>query len=392
MKAKPHILFITSWFPTNESSAGTFVELHLLALQSRGCECSVLLSGEATFGNFAARLFKRSAFLKFRKRPDITYIDNLTVHKLPLRMYSFPEKQRKENLLRNAEKSIEKYISKHGEPDVIFHHGVFDYCYLTNHIRHVFNLPVWYMENSPNLSATEFPCANSFDSMKTQKEFAQNADRRFAVTGAYVRRMSELFEVPFEYCPNVITDDFFIDPQEIKKKQDYFQFINVAILDKRKNQKLILQSFAKKFKSQPKFKLVIAGDGKLLEPLRKQAKELGISDQCQILGFQSRKKIIELLDQSHCFVLSSHSETFGVVIIEAMARGLPAISSRIDGPTEIINDQNGYFFEPDNAEDLAKKMSDMVEDYNAFNPGLIIDSVKLRFGPDAVKNALYPNE
>src|SRR5690554_5291634 len=107
MKVKPHILFVTSWFPTSNSSAGTFVELHLLALQSRGCKCAVLLSGEVTFGNFAARLFNKSVFLKFRKRADITYIDNLTIHKLPLRMYSFPEKQRKKNLLRQAEKSIE---------------------------------------------------------------------------------------------------------------------------------------------------------------------------------------------------------------------------------------------------------------------------------------------
>src|SRR5690554_1972530 len=391
MKSKPHILFITSWFPTNQSSAGTFVELHLLALQSRGCKCSVLLSGEVTFGNFAARLFKKSHFLKFRKRSDIIYIENLTVNKLPLRMYSFPEKQRKKNLLQNAEKSIVKYISEHGKPDVIFHHGVFDYCYLTNHIRSVFELPVWYMENSPNLSETTFPCANSFDTQKSQIEFARNADRRFAVTDAYVHRMNALFDVPFEYCPNVITDDFFIEPAAVNKSKESFQFINVAILDKRKNQKLILDAFAKKFKGEPKFKLVIAGDGKLLESLRQQAKSLGISDQCQILGFQSREKIIELLDESHCFVLSSHSETFGVVIIEAMARGLPAISSRIDGPTEIINDMNGYLFEPDNANDLAEKMSEMVENYDTFDSEHIIDSVKQRFGPDAVKNALFPN-
>src|SRR5690554_987807 len=391
MKSKPHILFITSWFPTNHSSAGTFVELHLLALQSRGCKCAVLLSGEVTFGNFAARLFNKSHFLKFRKRSDITYINNLTIHKLPLRMYSDPKGQRKRNLLVNAVAAIEKYIAEHGKPDVIFHHGVFDYCYLTNHIRNVFDLPVWYMENSPNLSETEFPCANSFDSMKTQKEFAQNADRRFAVTDAYVQRMTELFEVPFEYCPNVITDDFFIEPSTVRKSEDSFQFINVAILDKRKNQKLILEAFTKKFKDNPKFKLVIAGDGKLLEPLRQQAKSLGISDQCQILGFQSREKIIELLDESHCFVLSSHSETFGVVIIEAMARGLPAISSRIDGPREIIDDRNGLLFEPNNADDLSEKMIKMADNYKSYNHESIINSVKQRYGPDAVKNALFPN-
>lgn len=391
MQTKPHILFISSWFPTKESSAGTFVEMQILALQSRGCKCAILLSGEVTFGNFAARFFNKSRFLKFRKRPDIKYIDNLTIHKLPLRMYCFPEKQRKTNLLCNTKKSIEKYIFKNGKPDFIFHHGVFDYCYLTNHLRSVFDLPVWYMEHSSFLTESAFPCANSFDSMETQKELVKNADRRFAVTAAYVRKMTKLFELPFEYCPNVITDDFFIEPAIIHKPENTFQFINVAVLNTNKNQKIILEAFAKNFKDQSKFKLVIAGDGALLESLKKQAKDLGISNQCRILGFQPRKKIIELLDQSHCFILSSHSETFGVVIIEAMARGLPAISSRIDGPTEIINDRNGTFFESNNADDLAKRMSEMVENYNKFSFEMIIGSVKQRFGPDAVKNALFPN-
>lgn len=368
------------------------MELHLLALQSRGCKCAVLLSGEATFGNYAAQGFNKKKFLSFRRRSDIQYVENLTVHNLPLRLFSNPENQRQQNILATTEKTLRKYISENGKPDVIFHHGVFDYCYLTTHVRNVFDIPVWYMENSPNLSETEFPCANSFDSRDTQIDFAQTADRRFAVTDAYVRRMSQLFRVPFEYCPNVITDDFFINPADMQKPEETFRFINVAILDKRKNQKLILEAFALKFKGNSKFKLTIAGDGPLLEPLRKQAEDLGIADQCQILGFQSRKRIVELLDESNCFVLSSHSETFGVVIIEAMARGIPAISSLIDGPNEIVNDTNGYFFEPDNATDLAEKMDKMVGNYRSFNSEVIIDSVKDRYGPDAVKKALFPNE
>lgn len=391
MQTKPHILFISSWFPTKKTSAGTFVEMQILALQSRGCKCAILLSAEVTLGNFAARSFNKSAFLKYRKRPDITYVDNLTIHKLPLRMYSFPERKRKENLLQNTRKSIEKYISHQGRPDFIFHHGVFDYCYLTKHISKVFRLPVWFMEHSSSFSEKVFPCANSFDSLESQKEFVQNADRRFAVTKAYVDRMAQLFKVPFEHCPNVITDDFFKDSRKVEKASHYFQFINIAVLAKNKNQKLILEAFAKKFKNQPKFKLVVAGDGKLLEPLRQQAVDLGISDHCEIIGFQSRERVIQLLDQSHCFVLSSQSETFGVVIIEAMARGLTAISSRIDGPAEIINESNGFLFEPNSADDLAEKMSEMVEKYDSFNSEIIIDSVKKLFGPDAVKNVLFPN-
>lgn len=392
MNLKPHILFISSWFPSNTSSAGTFVELHLQALQSRGCKCAILLSGEATLGNFAARGFRKSAFLKFRRRENITYIDNLTIHFIPLRLFSNPIKRRKQNIINHAEKVLTKYVSKHGKPDFIFHHGVFDYCYLTNHIKQVFDLPVWLLENSPNLKKEHFPCANVFDTIASQKEFVHQVERRFAVTQAYVNKMSQLFGVPFELCPNVITDDFFIDPKRIAKSDEFFQFINIAILTERKNQKLIIEAFAKRFKNKKNFRLVIAGDGPLLQMLRDRATELGVADQCRILGFQNREKIIELLDESHCFVLSSHSETFGVVIIEAMARGLPAVSSRIDGPLEIINNKNGYFFEPDNVDDLGDKMENIVHNYSQFNPKEIIEDIKHRFGPDAVKNALFKNE
>lgn len=392
MEDNKHVLFITSWYPSPKRSAGTFIELHLLALQSRGCKCAVLLNSEVTLGNFVKAGANKSTFLDFRRRPDITFIDNLTIHSLPLRMAKDPIEKRKSNILTTTVNNIKVYIAKHGKPDVIFHHGVFDFCYLTSHVAQFFDIPIWYMENSPNMTDEKMPCANPFDTRETQMAFAQNADRRFAVTEAYVEKMNALFQTEFELCPNVITDDFFIDADNVKKSKDIFQFINVAILDERKNQRLILEAFAKNYRGDEKFSLVIAGDGLLLAPLRELAIKLGIEKQAKILGYQNRGQIIDLLDASHCFVLASHSETFGVVVIEAMARGIPAISSRIDGTKEIFNADNGVLFEPNSLEDLAAKMNQVVENYSTFEPRKIIDSVKSNYGPDAVYNALYPND
>lgn len=392
MKSGKHILFISSWYPSNTRSAGTFVELHLLALQSRGCECAIMLNGEATLGNFLRTGMSSDKFLDFRRRPDIRTLDNLTIHKLPLRFSKDPIAQRKENILKTSQRNLQSYIDKYGKPDVIFHHGVFDYCYLTEFLSEQFQIPVWYMENSPNMADGTIPCANPFDSREQLVGFTQNVERRFAVTEAYVEKMKALFGTEFELCPNVITDSFFVDSASVSKPSDVFQFVNVAILDPRKNQALILEAFAKNYRGNPKFKLAIAGDGPLLETLRTKAKELGISEQTQILGFQSREKIVELLDQSHCFVLASHSETFGVVVIEAMARGLPAISSRIDGTKEIFNGENGLLFNPDDVDDLADKMNEMVSTYDQFSPERIVKSVRDNFGPDAVFNALFKSE
>lgn len=392
MKDKPHILFISSWYPSKSGSAGTFVELHLRALQSRGCKCAILISGEATLGNLAGKGFSRQKFLNYRKNPNIEFIENLTVHRRPLRLSPEPIAQRKKNILKTTKNSIQEYISHHGKPDLIFHHGVFDYCYLTQFVRNAFDLPVWYMENSPNMTAEAIPCANPFDSRADQVAFAKNAERRFAVTHSYVERMQALFGVPFEYCPNVITDDFFVAPETVKKDQSKFRFINIAILVERKNQRLILEAFADRFRNNKKYNLMIAGDGVLRDELLERASQLGIADQCEIPGYQSREQILALLDASHCFVLSSHSETFGVVLIEAMARGIPAISSRIDGPTEIVNADNGLLFTSNHADELGDRMQEIAENYDQYEPARIIHSVSSRFGSDAVKNALFPND
>ncbi|HKL03376.1 MAG TPA: glycosyltransferase, partial [Cryomorphaceae bacterium] len=325
------------------------------------------------------------------RHTDIEFIENHTTHNIPLRLVGNALKKRKQNIQKSAVRKLKAYIKKEGKPDAIFHHGIFDFCYLSKHLSEIFDLPIWYMENSPNLTPERFPCANPFDTMEDQKAFVANADRRIAVTDAYVEKMTELFGLPFEKCPNVITDEFFVQPDSVSRPTDYFQFVNVAILDRRKNQSLILKAFAENYRDNLFYRLKIAGDGPLYDPLNKLARDLKIEKQVEILGFQNRDEILQLLDQSHCFVLSSHSETFGVVVIEAMARGIPAISSDIDGTNEILTPENGILFEPDNLSGLAKAMVDLVENYNSLKPETIVKSVQQRFGPDAVKKALFEN-
>ncbi len=389
MKAEHHILFISSWYPKVSGSAGTFVEMHLLALQSRGCKCAMLLNGEVTLGNYISFGLDPKKLLDYRRDAKVTFIDNLTVHKTPLRFSKNPIEKRRKNILENTEKAIRAYINREGRPDLIFHHGIFDYCYLSSFVARTFDLPIWYMENSPNLTPTHLPCANPFDSQDDQKDFVRNAERRMAVTEAYVNKMSELFGVPYELCPNVVTDDFFIDPDQVERPSGYFQFINVAILSGRKNQSLILKAFAKSFKGNSKFRLTIAGDEPLLGALQAESKALGIADQVTILGFQSRERIVQLLDASHCFVLSSRAETFGVVLVEALARGLPLLSTRIAGPEETVDATNGLLVEPDNSTQLAEAMLEVFQTYGNFDPKELIRGAKKRFGPDAVKNALF---
>lgn len=347
-----------------------------------------MLNGETTFGNFAKAGFDKSKLLNFRRRDDVTFIDNLAVHKRPLRFAKDPIAERKENILNASVKNLKAYISTHGKPDVIFHHGIFDYTYISAHLSEIFQIPIWYMENSPNIEEGVFPCANPFASDEERKTFVMNVERRFAVTNAYVDKMERIFNAPFELVPNVITDDFFVSNPAPRSTKP-FVFCNVAIMDSRKRQDLIIEAFAEAFGGDDNYRLVIAGDGKLKQTLIDLAEKLGVSNQVDVPGYLNRDEVKDLLDRSNAFVLASRAETFGVVVIEAMARGIPAISSNIDGTREIINDTNGIVFEEGSKEGLTEAFRRLISNYDIYDPKKIVEDVKSRFGPDAVKKGLY---
>lgn len=391
MKTEPHILFVSSWYPTPKTSQGTFVQMHLLALQSRGCRCTLFLTSEATFGNYLRAGANREKLLDYQKRPDVNVVESLVIHLWPLRWSRDPIERRRRNILTSAKNKMEDYIEEEGRPDFIFHHGIFDFCYLTEFLSREFKLPVRYLENSPKIELGDLPVANPFDTDASRIQFVKNADRRYAATHAYVAKMEEVFGVDFELCPNVVTDDFFVD-EPAERSMDYFQFVNVAILDERKNQRLLIETFANRFRDRDNFRLVVAGDGPLRPALLALTEELGVSEQVDVRGFINRDEVIALLDESHVFVLASRAETFGVVVVEAMARGIPVVSSNIDGTREIITQENGLLFPPGDKEAMGDAMEWMVGHYDEYTPHHIVESVRSRFGPDAVVKALFGDD
>ncbi|MDI6812497.1 MAG: glycosyltransferase [Deltaproteobacteria bacterium] len=108
-----------------------------------------------------------------------------------------------------------------------------------------------------------------------------------------------------------------------------------------KNYPLLLRAL-RQVNQNTKARLLILGEGEQRNFLENYAKELGLFDKVEFLGFRSNP--FQYMARATAFVLSSSHEGFGRVIVEAMACGLPVISTRCpDGPDEIIaNGQNGF--------------------------------------------------
>ena len=135
--------------------------------------------------------------------------------------------------------------------------------------------------------------------------------------------------------------------------------ISVARLSPEKDFPTLLQATAIVVRSVPEFKLMMIGNGSERARLEALTKSLGIEPNVEFLG--ERSDVPELLAQAGFFVSSSKSEGISLTILEAMAVGLPVVTTRVGGNPEIILEgETGHLVPDRNPEALAAAMLQML--------------------------------
>lgn len=130
----------------------------------------------------------------------------------------------------------------------------------------------------------------------------------------------------------------------------------VGNLIKRKNVDSLLE--AKKIANSDYY-LVIVGDGPLSKKLQKKVEEDNIRD---VIFTGSRDDVENIIPSCDVLILPSFSESFGLVLIEALACGKPVIGSDVGGITEIINENVGLLVNPKKVSSIAKAVDKIIND------------------------------
>jgi glycosyltransferase involved in cell wall biosynthesis len=141
---------------------------------------------------------------------------------------------------------------------------------------------------------------------------------------------------------------------------------------------LLLESFS--LLKRKDFFLHIGGFGSLLEDFRKRAEEMGIASQCRFYGEITRNEIVNFYSGLDLFVLPSRYETFGIVLIEAMASGIPVIATKCGGPQEIVTPETGILIEKNNPEELAEAINYISDNLEKYDKKAIRNYVEKKFG------------
>ena len=112
--------------------------------------------------------------------------------------------------------------------------------------------------------------------------------------------------------------------------------------------------------------LTIVGDGPDRAFIESKIADYRLSDQIHLVGVKTPEEVNDLLCHSDCFVLSSRLETFAIVVIEAMAKGLPVIATRSGGPETFLRPEHGILVQKENVDELAHAMQYMIEHHSDY--------------------------
>lgn len=147
--------------------------------------------------------------------------------------------------------------------------------------------------------------------------------------------------------------------EQLGLRPDDFVIISVGELNENKNHQVIIRAMAEL--SNPQIHYALCGKGEKQNDLRAFSVDLGLGDKVHILGF--RQDVNEVLVVADLFCFPSKREGLGLAAVEAMAAGLPLVTSNVHGINDYsIDGVTGYSCSPEDVKQFAQAIHKIYAD------------------------------
>jgi L-malate glycosyltransferase len=285
--------------------------------------------------------------------------------------------------LAGANAAYAKYCTEEGKPDLIHAHGRFiNAGVFALAIKKSSGIRYIYTEHSSyyHRGVTPVGTKELLNDIIAEAAAYCAVSPFLAETVASFLRRDDLRAI---IIPNVFDEIFEREEPRALPSVGPIIFLNIASLYEHKGVEFVLRAFAEAFKSHSGHVLKFCGDGPKRAELEAVANELGVRGQVDFLGQLPKQEVLRQIDAAHAVVLGSAIETFGVALIEAMARGRPIIATRCGGPDTIVSQECGMLVETGNVAQMAAALKELVQNIGSYNPVEIRERALLRYGSKA---------
>ena len=365
------ILVIPSWYPTGEDK--------LMGIYHKEYCAALSLKKDVHVNMLYVDRQRLSSPLKylFMKKKEIDTEENYKVYKY--RMLDFGRISAKLQLLlyeKKLEKAFHDYINKNGKPDLLHAQVTIPAGYATCKIGRKYNIPVVVTEH-----ASGFMKFFKDENEKYGKYVLENS--YFTTVSKMMKKELQTLTNNCDIIPNLVETNIFHLPRYKRTKKLNLVTVSAFRKGKRINDIIKALKILKEDKKIKNIHLNIIGDGYLMDSYKKLSNDLLLDSYITFHGRKCKEEIAEILSKNDIFVVGSLFETFCIPGVEALASGLPVVSTKCYGPEEYIDERCGKLCEIDNPKDMADAIEYVFNHLEEYDDSYL-RSVAEKFSYDSV--------
>ena len=351
-------------------------EMHQVdALKSAGIEIGVVSSGFLSMRTLGRRIHYERIQTRDGQRVFRSYRRGYRPGRLR------PPEAAARSLYRTFRSLIVDYLKAFGRPDVVHAHNQLEGGLLASLLYEDFGIPYVITEHSSryashpsqvvrDLQALERVAANAAAILPVGRRLA------FNLSEAYSKHLRHKIRV----VPNVLDASLLSQGTQVSEPRHPPVVVGLGHLIPRKNYALLVEAFSA---LPTDARLVIGGSGRELDRLRVLSQRLGVSSRVDLPGRLGRAEISSLLRGASIFAHPSNNESFGVVVIEALACGVPVVATASGGPEDLVKSEDGLITPVGDVKAFTDALAQVYSQRYDYDRNRIAEDCRHRFGPEA---------
>lgn len=370
------VLFLPRWYPNRyDPMPGLFIRT-LAEVLTRWCDVAVIYLHPDQ---------------QLSKTTDVVFAEENQVR--VLRVY-YPAKSGGTGILRKIREAVRYYrISKKTilsikdfRPDIVHAHILTRTALIGWRFGRFFGAPLVISEHWSRYLPGKIPFTGMFHRFLTQWVAGQ--------AGALIPVSRILHEAMKRHgienskpviVPNIV-DSSRLFPLPGKQLDPVRTVLHISCFDERsKNISGFLETVKAVYTRRSDFRVIMAGEGPDLDAMREYARYLGLQEpEVKFSGLIPATELSGLFQKADFTVVSSHYETFGTVIVESLACGVPVLSTSVGIAPEVIGPANGLLVPPGDPDSFTEAFVKMLDICRDFNPTEISGTLGNRFDTETV--------
>lgn len=370
-----HILVVSTWYPhRNDKLIGIYHKHFCAALAKTGVKVNMLHIDRYGISNFWRYPFMKKSY-QVQEEGYTTYFKRM----LNMRRISFSLQT--ELYAKRLEKLYYEYEKIHGKPDVLHAQVTVPAGYAACVLGKKIGVPVVITEH-----------ASYFERFMTGNEgkFAKFAIDNASCISCVGKYMQDIYDRKYniraELLPNIVNCSVYHREKQ-KKADGKLRFVTISALRDGKRIDFAVDALRRLRQTDAigPFVYTIVGDGYWADRYKSATAEMGMDDCVEFVGRKTTEEIAEILSFSDALLIPSEVETFSIPAVEALAAGVPVVSTRCGGPEGYLHPGCAELCDLNDPQDMADAILRLVNRLEQLNESEIRKTAK-QFDWESVAN------